>query len=61
VWQSKELGDNANAYLGGMTISCDDNAKGWKLMTYKGYSIGWGKQAGSIIKNHYPKGLRKNI
>jgi NOL1/NOP2/fmu family ribosome biogenesis protein len=61
VRQSEELGDNANAYLGGMTISCDDNAKGWKLMTYKGYSIGWGKQAGSIIKNHYPKGLRKNI
>ena len=23
-----------------------------------GYSIGWAKLAGGILKNHYPKGLR---
>jgi NOL1/NOP2/fmu family ribosome biogenesis protein len=49
----------AQAYLNGQTISCVENKKGWILMTYKGYSIGWGKQSGNIIKNHYPKGLRK--
>lgn len=34
--------------------------KGWQLMLVDGYSLGWGKQAGEMIKNHYPKGLRKN-
>jgi NOL1/NOP2/fmu family ribosome biogenesis protein len=24
-----------------------------------GYSIGWGKGDGIMIKNHYPKGLRR--
>ena len=33
--------------------------KGWYLITFQGYSIGWGKLAGQIMKNHYPKGLRK--
>jgi NOL1/NOP2/fmu family ribosome biogenesis protein len=66
VIQSKELYNgndddyNARAYLNGQTINSTDNKKGWTLMTYKGYSIGWGKQSGNIIKNHYPKGLRKN-
>ncbi len=34
-------------------------AKGWALMTVDGYSLGWAKLAGGILKNHYPKGLRK--
>jgi NOL1/NOP2/fmu family ribosome biogenesis protein len=51
--------NNAMSYLNGQTINVDNAKKGWTLMTYKGYSIGWGKQAGGIIKNHYPKGLRK--
>jgi NOL1/NOP2/sun family putative RNA methylase len=50
----------ARAYLNGQTINSSIVNKGWTLMTYKGYSIGWGKQSGNIIKNHYPKGLRKN-
>lgn len=37
-----------------------DGEKGWYLVTVDGYSIGWGKLAGGILKNHYPKGLRKN-
>ena len=32
--------------------------KGWYLICVDGYSIGWGKLAGGIMKNHYPKGLR---
>lgn len=32
---------------------------GWILVTYQGYSLGWGKGAAGILKNHYPKGLRK--
>ena len=33
--------------------------EGWYLITVDGYSLGWGKLAGSVMKNHYPKGLRK--
>lgn len=60
VKQSMELGDDeiARAYLGGMTLN-HRGEKGWYLMTCQGYSIGWGKLAGQVMKNHYPKGLRK--
>ena len=34
-------------------------AKGWTLMTVDGYSLGWAKLSGGILKNHYPKGLRR--
>lgn len=33
--------------------------KGWCLVCVNGYSLGWGKAAGAVLKNHYPKGLRK--
>ena len=33
--------------------------KGWTLVTAGGYSIGWGKGDGNVLKNHYPKGLRR--
>ncbi len=33
--------------------------KGWCLVTVDGYSIGWGKGDGAVLKNHYPKGLRR--
>lgn len=45
-------------YLSGMTLNAE-GGKGWYLITADGYSTGWGKLAGGIIKNHYPKGLRK--
>ena len=32
---------------------------GWSLVTVDGYSIGWGKSDGRVLKNHYPKGLRR--
>lgn len=47
------------AWLNGMTLTADGE-KGWYLMTVEGYSLGWGKLAGTILKNHYPKGLRKS-
>ena len=37
-----------------------DKSKGWCLVTTDGYSIGWGKLASGMLKNHYPKGLRIN-
>ena len=35
------------------------NKKGWCLVTVDGYSLGWGKGDGQVLKNHYPKGLRR--
>ena len=43
-------------YLHGDVIPSDK--KGWTLVTAGGFSIGWGKGDGKILKNHYPKGLR---
>ncbi|MBQ7841684.1 MAG: RsmB/NOP family class I SAM-dependent RNA methyltransferase [Lachnospiraceae bacterium] len=47
-------------WLNGMTLNIEGQ-KGWYLVTADGYSIGWGKLSGSILKNHYPKGLRKTV
>lgn len=48
------------AYLRGETIPAG-NLKGWCLVSADGYTTGWGKAAGGIIKNHYPKGLRRSL
>lgn len=49
---------SAGAFIGGQTFFVGEE-KGWHLITVDGYSLGWGKAAGGIMKNHYPKGLRK--
>lgn len=38
-----------------------EEGKGWYLICVDGFSLGWGKLAGGVMKNHYPKGLRKNV
>lgn len=50
-------GPEIKAYLNGQTLPLEGE-KGWYLVTVDGISIGWGKLAGGILKNHYPKGLR---
>lgn len=52
--ESKQASD----YLNGLTFSAEGE-KNWYLICVDGFSIGWGKLAGGIMKNHYPKGLRK--
>ena len=42
-------------------IRLQGRAKGWCLICVDGCSVGWGKLAGGQIKNHYPKGLRKEV
>lgn len=37
------------------------NYTGWTLVCVDGFSAGWGKASGGIIKNHYPKALRKKF
>ncbi|MBQ9162025.1 MAG: RsmF rRNA methyltransferase first C-terminal domain-containing protein [Clostridia bacterium] len=56
-----ELSDKeAVAYIRGEAIAADA-AKGWILLTYQGVSLGFGKVSDGLIKNHYPKGLRRNL
>lgn len=55
-------------YLKGESIRCGDFDKdgidmsrakeGWMTVYYDGYSLGNGKLTGTVIKNHFPKGLR---
>lgn len=62
VINSFELsGEQVLRYLRGETIPLEpaQPLKGWVLVTYRGVSLGWGKAAGGILKNHYPKGLRR--
>ncbi len=33
--------------------------QGWCLVCADGFSLGWGKGDGRVLKNHYPKGLRR--
>ncbi len=58
VWNLSLEDDTVRAYLNGQTFSASGE-KGWYLICVDGFSLGWGKLAGGIMKNHYPKGLRK--
>ena len=62
VWKLSATDAQTVGYLNGQTLTCDDAnlPKGWYLITVDGYSLGWGKLAGQIMKNHYPKGLRNH-
>ena len=58
-WNLESGTREVKQYLSGQTFQAEGE-KGWYLILVDGYSIGWGKLAGGIMKNHYPKGLRKN-
>lgn len=47
----------AGAYLAGETLP--GTQRGWTLITVGGLSLGWAKGSDGILKNHYPKGLRR--
>ena len=58
--------DEIRDYLKGQTLNTSvieglqkGGEKGWYLVCVDVFSTGWGKFAGGILKNHYPKGLRK--
>ena len=51
--ESKEI----EAYMHGDVVRCDQ--RGWCLVKADGYALGWGKGDGTVLKNHYPKGLRR--
>ncbi|MEZ4506898.1 MAG: RsmF rRNA methyltransferase first C-terminal domain-containing protein [Thermomicrobiales bacterium] len=47
-------------YLSGETLT-KPGKPGWVLIVFDGFPLGWGKRTGDVIKNHYPKGLRRPI
>ena len=49
--------DEMRNYIHGEVVP--SQKKGWCLVCADGYSIGWGKGDGKVLKNHYPKGLRR--
>ncbi|MDD2415039.1 MAG: RsmF rRNA methyltransferase first C-terminal domain-containing protein [Eubacteriaceae bacterium] len=49
--------EEAYAYLKGEPVPAQ-NEKGWTLMTWNGFPLGFGKASQGTIKNHFPKGLR---
>ena len=54
--------EQAKAYFRGDPIRDADPAlKGWVRLLVNGYALGFGKASGGTIKNHYPKGLRKDL
>ncbi|MBD5458817.1 MAG: RNA methyltransferase [Lachnospiraceae bacterium] len=57
-------GEQAESYLRGEIFACGETVsgkaqKGWTLLTINGYAAGFGKAGNGQMKNHYPKGLRK--
>ena len=48
---------DAVKYMAGETLPGD--IQGWVLLRYRNMVLGWGKGSDGIIKNHYPKGLRR--
>ena len=46
-------------YIAGESIISD--VKGWACVSVDNYPLGWIKGDGNIAKNHYPKGLRKEL
>lgn len=61
VKQSLDLSATGQAvqdYLRGQTLPAE-RPNGWTLVTVDGFSLGWGKVVNGVLKNHYPKGLRR--
>lgn len=45
-------------YLHGETVKTEKKLKGFVLVSYQGKIFSFGKVAGQVVKNFYPKGLR---
>ena len=54
-------GEAAKAYLRGESLPAPDGTgKGWLRVRYLDMPLGWAKCADGQLKNHLPKGLRRN-
>lgn len=51
--------EEAAAFQGGHPLPADGSCKGWYAPVFGGMQLGWGKASDGMLKNHYPKGLRR--
>ncbi|MBR6955212.1 MAG: RsmF rRNA methyltransferase first C-terminal domain-containing protein [Clostridia bacterium] len=51
--------EEARRYQAGETLRIAEETAGWVLPVLSGLPLGWGKATGGVLKNHYPKGLRR--
>ena len=51
----------AARYQAGETVDVPDAPQGFVLPTLAGLALGWGKVSDGVMKNHYPKGLRRSV
>jgi len=49
--------EQARLYQNGQVVPAE--GKGWVLACFAGLPLGWGKISDGMMKNHYPKGLRR--
>nr|MDE7248023.1 RsmF rRNA methyltransferase first C-terminal domain-containing protein [Lachnospiraceae bacterium] len=50
----------AVSYLRGESLRCGEE-RGFTVLFYEAYALGFGKASGGQMKNHYPKGLRISL
>ena len=48
-------------YLAGEELPVPEDIRGWELPSREGMVLGWGKASGGAMKDHYPKGLRRDL
>ena len=51
--------EKAPAFVRGEAVEC--SGSGWLVAKWRGMPLGWGKASGGMLKNHVPKGIRRNI
>ena len=51
--------EEAVLYQSGQVLPWEEGRKGWVLLTLEGLALGFGKAGEGMVKNHYPKGLRR--
>lgn len=51
-------GGEAAAFLRGEVLR-GEGEDGWVLVCVDGFPLGWGKRTRGVVKNHYPRGLRR--
>lgn len=49
----------ARAYQSGLPLPAADTLRGWAIPALNGLQLGWVKASDGMMKNHYPKGLRR--
>ncbi len=54
-------GEAACAYMMGEALPASGGIRGWAAACYCGVPLGWVKGSDGILKNHYPKGLRRRL